>query len=407
MDEKAKHQQIIIKICCVVAAFVLWLYTSNVENPIREYDLKDVPVELINKDSVLNSKLAIISGQQFKVDLKLKGPSSEIFLSKANKFKIVGDLSQYVVSKGENRVPIEVKMKPDNVNILNGANLWVQVNLDELMQKTIPITVAIEGKVKQGYFALSPILKINSAFVSGPAQILNSVAKIEVKCDIGNISSDLNVNLPMQALDVNGKEIISPELKIQPNNIDVSVSVRKMKSVVINAKTKGNISKDLIIKSMTTNPQKVDIYGEDNSITDINSLDTEIIDLSNLNNKMEFDAKLVLPKGVKLANANEYIKFKLEVDKIIQKNLSLDIVAKNLIASNDTTLDVSKASLIISGPENILNSLKNEDIVCYVDLQQLEQGSYTVPIKIDLPNGVSKISSSPEAVKVTIKKKIS
>lgn len=405
MDEKNKRQQIIIKICCVIASFGLWLYTTNIQNPIRQYNLRDVPVELINRDVITNSKLVLMPEQDFKVTLTLKGSASEIYSIKQNQFKVVADLSNYAVVKGENKIPVQIKKRPDNVNVINSGNLWVSINLDELTQKTVPLAANVEGKPKDGYYAFPPIMKINSAFITGPSEVVKTIEKVQVKCDIKNASSDLNFNLPLRALDASGKEIVSSEVNIQPNYLDIAVPIKKIKTVGINVKTKGNISNDAVLKSISSAPDKIEIIGNEKVVSEIDSLDTEIIDLSLLKGTNDDQCKLILPKDVKVFNGNEYVKLKIVTDKIIQKNLSIDVVPKNLKEGYEINKDIPKVSIIISGPESIINNLKNEEVIANVDLDKLEPGDYNVPIKITLPQGITKVSSSPETIKVTIKKK--
>lgn len=76
--DKSENGTLIVKIICLLLSVVLWLYISNVENPLRTYELKGIPVELTNEDSLVDSKFAIVNKQPFTVDLKLEGPSSEI-----------------------------------------------------------------------------------------------------------------------------------------------------------------------------------------------------------------------------------------------------------------------------------------------------------------------------------------
>ena len=45
-----KEQTIIVKIICLLLSFGLWLYVSNVENPVRTHEIKDIPVEILNEE---------------------------------------------------------------------------------------------------------------------------------------------------------------------------------------------------------------------------------------------------------------------------------------------------------------------------------------------------------------------
>ena len=86
--DKGESRTLIVKLICVLLSLGLWLYISIVENPLRTYELKNIPVELINEDALTNSKFAFVNKQQFTVDLKLEGPSSEVANVKKEDFKI-------------------------------------------------------------------------------------------------------------------------------------------------------------------------------------------------------------------------------------------------------------------------------------------------------------------------------
>ena len=57
MDKDGK-QQFIIKICCVIAAFVLWLFITSTENPLTAYKIKNIPVQLLNTDTLTQIQIS-------------------------------------------------------------------------------------------------------------------------------------------------------------------------------------------------------------------------------------------------------------------------------------------------------------------------------------------------------------
>ena len=106
--DKGKNQTLIVKLVCILLSFGLWLYISNVENPVRTYEIKKVPVELVNTDILKNSDFSVVNDQQFTVDLKLEGPSSEMSKVKKDDFKIVADMETYALREGENTIPVQI-----------------------------------------------------------------------------------------------------------------------------------------------------------------------------------------------------------------------------------------------------------------------------------------------------------
>lgn len=402
MDEKNQKQQIIIKICCVIAAFGLWLYITSVLNPVKNYK-KNIPVTIINEDALEQSRLALVPDQKPYVTLTLKGTINDIYSVSEDQFKVVVDLGAYVTKKGENNIPVQIQQSPDNIKILNSDNLWVKITLDDLVEKTVPLKVVTSGKAKDRYYPGKPNTNITDVSVKGPGRFVKLIDRGEIRCDIDGMYRDLNTILPIQAVDINGNAVGG--VKVQPKSAELKLPIKKAKSVSINVKTTGKLNDNSVLDKITVMPEKVDIVGEENIINNISSLDTEPIDLGNLSGD-EVAAKLILPKGVTLVNNNGFVKVKIYSNSMINKNISLAIKTINGDNNYNITLDADKAALNISGLETVINNLKPEDIQCYVDLSSMKEGEHKLPVKVNLPEGIKLVSISPENITVNIKKKV-
>lgn len=403
MDEKNKKQQIVIKICCVIAAFGLWLYITSVSNPVRSYK-KNIPVTIINEEGLEQYRLALLPGQKPYVTLTLKGTINDIYSINEDQFKVVVDLGAYVLKKGENNIPVQIQQSPDIVKILNSDNLWVKISLDDLVEKTVPLKVAVTGKAKEGYYPMTPANNITDVSVKGPSKFVKLIDRGEVKCDIGGMYRDLNIILPIQAVDANGNTI--GEVNVQPKSIGVKIPIKRAKTVSINVKTMGKLSGDRVLDKVAVMPEKVDIIGEESIINNINSLDTQPIDLAS-SNLDEISAKLVVPKGVTLVNnTNGYVKVKVYSSTILNKDISLAVKTINADNNYNITLDEDKVTITISGLESAINNLKSQDIECYVDLSSMKEGQHNLPVNVNLPEGIKIVSKSPENITVNIKKKV-
>lgn len=399
MDEKNRKQQLIIKICCLIAAFGLWLYITSVLNPIKTYK-KNIPVTIINEDNLENFKLSLLPDQKPYVSLTLRGSINDIYSISEDQFKVVVDLSAYVLKRGENNIPVQIQQSPDKVNIINNDNLWVKVMLDDLIEKTVPFKINVVGKVKDGYFPLEATSSINEVTIKGAAQFVNYVQKAEVKCDITNAYRDLATILPIHAVDKDGD--IIENVKIKPISAEVKVPIQKVKSVTINVKTTGQLSENRILQGVAASPEKVEITGEETLVKTIESLDTEPINLAEVTGE-EAVAKLVLPKGVELVKKDEVVKIKVYFNTVADKAVSLLIKTMNLPGDHTIQLDRDRVSIVISGLYDIVNNIKDEDIECFVDLQSLKEGTHNLPVKVNLPEGVNLVSISPDNINVTIK----
>lgn len=404
MDKDGK-QQFIIKICCVIAAFALWLFISSTENPLTPYTLKNIPVQLLNTDVLTRSNLVLVPGQDFNIDLNIKGASTSILLAKkAEDFTIVADLSAYALKSGEQKIPIEIRKSPDNINVLNSDNLFIKINLDELMEAKLPINIKMTGKPKEGFYASEPKLSQTSATVTGGAKRVSMVKEILIEQDIQGVEADVVKTYKLKAVDEAGKEI--NEVTISPSHMDVKIPIRKTKSLGITVKTKGNLAEKYILSSIKAVPEKLDVTGSVAALNGIENLNTETIDLSQINSSTTVNVGVVIPEGLSLVNdSNNIVKVEITLSIMAQKNLSIDIKYNNLSENYNAELETAKSSVAISAPQSVMDALDLTKIIATVDLVNLVEGTHTVKVLVSVPEGVSLVSSNPDKILVTITKK--
>ena len=67
MDSWKNKQKVIVQLVCILLSLCLWIYVTNIKNPIKSYELKNVPVEILNSNSLQDSGLALVPNQNFYV----------------------------------------------------------------------------------------------------------------------------------------------------------------------------------------------------------------------------------------------------------------------------------------------------------------------------------------------------
>ncbi|MCW5197922.1 hypothetical protein F1Z41_03715 [Clostridium perfringens] len=65
----------------------------------REIKLNNVPVQVVNSEVLKDYDLVMVPNQNLTVDLDLEGPSTEIYKVKKEQFKVVVNLSEYVLKR--------------------------------------------------------------------------------------------------------------------------------------------------------------------------------------------------------------------------------------------------------------------------------------------------------------------
>lgn len=401
--EKKKKQLIIMRICCIFASFCLWLYISYCENPINTYKLKNVPVQLTNLDALDQSNLAIIPAQKYTVSFTIRGQNLDVMKTKQSDFKVVADMSLYVLKKGQNKIPVQIIHYPSNINVENAENMWVDVELDELGEKTLNVKTKVEGSPKNGYYYYGGIVSPEKVKVSGPKKYVDSVDTVVGTVNINGLSKDTKLTAELQAYDSEGKVVTN--VKLQPASATITVPIKRSKKVGVNLKTEGQAAAGINIKSIALEQQTVQLLGDEDVLSDISSVNTEPVDLSKVTDTKKISAKLDLPDGVTVLGTNTYVAVDATVEKTIQKTFSVNINTINVDNKFNSAVDTQTAKVTVSGFESIINNIKDGDIKCTADCTSLQEGVHQIQVSETLPQGVTNVSIVPGAVNVNITKK--
>ncbi|HBA05155.1 MAG TPA: hypothetical protein DCW51_15130, partial [Clostridium sp.] len=199
--DKQKRQDIIIRICCVIAALVLWMYIRSSEDPVTTSVIKYVPVKILNEDTLADRDLVLIPNQDFYINLTVKAPASTIKDLDKKEFSLVADLQGYALTPGENKVQVKVKEAIPGVSVVNSDGLLMKVDVDTLADKYVNVTSGIVGEVAEGYYNDDSVISPNSVKISGPQRYLDQVVGAVAQVDITNASTDIDKNCKVTLVD--------------------------------------------------------------------------------------------------------------------------------------------------------------------------------------------------------------
>ena len=405
--DKSENGTLIVKIICLLLSFGLWLYISNVENPLRTYELKNIPVELINQDSLTNSKFAIINKQQFTVDLKLEGSSSEVVNAKKEDFKIVADMSTYALKNGENTIPVQIINYPENINIKNNGFLGIKVNLEELVQKEFTLKSKVKVAFKEHIYEKEQTISPSKITVSGGKSYVEKISDAILTGEEKDIDKNKQSEYDIKFVDSFGNEVSNVES--DNKTAQLSIVVTNGKVVPINLKTTGAIPQGFVLDGYELSKNSINIIGDSKNLDKIQAIDTEFVDMSSLQPDSEINAKLNLPEGISVQNGENSIKVKFNVTKEenTTKNFVCNVQYNNLNPTFLLESSTPTVNVTLSGTKTALDKISNKNINVILDLANVkEEGAFDYTPQGTLVDGNNVTISAVGSVKIVVKKKM-
>jgi YbbR domain-containing protein len=386
----------------LILAIVVWVSAVVAADPNEKHIYpRAVPLEVIGKDT----NLSLSSDLPTTVRVTIEAPQS-IWTQLTNNPDLVKawiDLSG--LGAGEYNVPVkvEVKANPARWEVQPQS---VQVTLEQLVSKTLPVQLEVTGDLPVGYKRGTPTLTPSQVTVSGPQNLVDQVSEIHATLDINGARETRQVAVPLEARNKNGDAVNG--LTLTPKSISVTQPItleNSYKDVVVKVVTQGELASGYRLTNISVSPPTVTVYSAKPEL--INQMpgyvETKPINVANLSDDIEVRTDLNLPAEVSLVGVQSVL-VQISV-AAIEGSLTLSIPVETMGLPPDLTAAISPATVdvIVSGPLPVLDTLTSASFRAVVDLTGLEAGTYQLNPKMDLvPDQVSVQSFLPETVEVTI-----
>ncbi|MGL4741466.1 MAG: CdaR family protein [Sarcina sp.] len=399
MAKKVKNKEILIKVICVLLSFGLWLYINNIENPVRERVINDIPVEIVNPQMLAQYGLALAPNQNPNVSLTISGPAAEVYSINKSQFRVVTDLISYGLKPGENNIPVSILNQPSGVSIKN-TYPRVEINLENLEKKSINVSSEINVKNSPGTLLQNQKISPQTASIEGAESLVNQVSKLVVRGQVDNVKQSTVLNLPIIPVNAQGQEVEG--VTVSPSTASVAINIQQGKYVPIKISTIGTLPSNLKLKGMTQSIQGVDIAGADQA--NVASLATTPIDLSKITQSTTIPVNIVLPKGTVNISGKDSLDVNIEVENITTtKQVSLPVTITGEQSGYQYTLNNATAEITFSGLAAALDSLNTSNISVQANVSKLTATGSAPLVISGLPSGVT-ATANPASMNVEVSK---
>lgn len=413
-----KEKNLMVKFVCLLISFGLWIYVSNIENPIKEYTITNIPVQIVNSDILKEDNLILAPNQTFTISLTIQGSSTNIYSVNKSQFTVVADLSNYTLKAGNNSIPVDIIDSPNNVNIKNNGTLKINVKLENIIEKTMNVQSELNISTDSDTYVKNISFSTSNITVSGPEDSVNEVSKLVVRGNITASNTTTTASFPVVAVDSSGNVVSDVELST--NDVEATITLEKGKSVPIKIQTTGKLKTGLTLESITANPNTIKILGDESDLDSTDEILSEPIDLSSITGDETIITSLVVPENITLLPDEDQIEVNVKVSGEDENNSEAEVndntettktfelpvsIVGNL-SGYTANLSSNTVTVVLKGTEKELNNIEPSDLSCKIDISNLteEGGTVTPTVSISNESGVSIESENPQSINVTFTK---
>ncbi len=387
-----------------ILAVVVWVSAVTSADPNREQTFL-VPVEVVG----LRTDLEVITALPDELELVLLAPNSILMQIAEDPGALVAwmDLSQLGPGRFVVSVQYQVSERYRPVRVVRANPQSVELTLEELVAKTLPIETNVQGEPALGYQAADPEWSAQQVEVSGRASQVERVATVKATLNIEGANETIERAVRLVALDAEGKPVNDVTLK--PNEITVvqTITLRGgYRNMVVKVVTTGQVAEGYRQTSISVSPPNVMVFSADPQLVDQlpGYVETEPLDITGAVDDIETVLSLDLPDGVSvIGDPNVLVQAGIAAMEGNIKIIRL-VETIGLLPEMEASVAPDTVDVILYGPLPVLDTLTETDVRVVLDLTGLEEGIHQLtPEVIILPERVRVETISPETVEVEIR----
>lgn len=397
-----RKNKIVSILLSLVISVCLWIYVVSTVTPDDSQWITNIPVTFVNEDGLFSDRNLVLSeGRDTTVDLKLYGKRQDLLKLNSTNITITADLSQ-VTGSGPWRLPYEIEfpetVSSSEIKVENRSSYYINIDVDKLATKEVEVRALFKGDVAEGYTQEAIELEYDSIQVSGPRELVDSVAWAQVLLERTNVSKSVSDTLTFTLLDGEGNVVESDELKCTVNNttvdkIGVFMPVYMVKEVPLRVDfiEGGGATVDHAVWDIS--PSTVTIKGDPEVLSGLNSITLGTVDLSSIQTTYKKEFEVVIADG--LTNMTDTTAtVSVELKNLKTKTFRVtNISVTNKPEGLQAQVGTLSLQVQLRGPAETVDALTASNVRAVADLSGLNgTGQFTVNTDIYV-DGVSDVGA--------------
>lgn len=299
---------------------------------------------------------------------------------------------------------MKLRWKEFLVALLLSAAAWYMVTGSEKVETQVEMRLEYRGqpanlKIKSG---LESKLTVR---IRGSRGLLRTAATEDMRysMDLGGLTKGKNIiPIPKEQLPFwNGVEVID----VSPSSLEIEADIAVVKSVPLEADVLGEIGPDTQVL-VTIAPPSVQLRGASELLDNIESLRIPVnLSSSNGSGRQTLRHKLIAPSGLD-ATPNEVL-ITLDIQerrKEVTVNRTVNVV--NAPSQFGVFMRPDRVKLVLSVPESLAGKIStNREVAARAKVEATSLGTYSLPVRVSLPQGVTLLRVDPPNVTLTLEQK--
>lgn len=359
------------KLLSLILAIVLWGFVVAGENPTVTTRMTEVPIVIDNAENLENKGLVLMPNYRKYIDVMISGKRNQIINMTPSHIRVTADLAG--LGEGTHNIRLKYSL-PTGINLESESQV-ISAEIQKLISKDFSVNVDKVGNLPTGYLIESIKATPEKITLRGARSTIDSITNLSASLTLSKVEDDIVTNVDVVAMNAEGQKV--DNITYGQKFVNLTALILKQKEVSININTATDtLNPNYRLKNIAINPSKVYVKGKKELVDKLKEVDTQDIDLSDVNKSGVRKVKLELPSGISLTDAKLEFLVDFELEGKIKKEISLS--TSNIGVSGASGVDYAFNSqtykITVSGFSQDLESLKAGDFKASLDLSGKSSG---------------------------------
>lgn len=389
----------------LLLAVAVWISAVSANDPTEENAYpRTVPIEVIGQDA----NLVLMNNPSSGISVRIRAPQSIWATLRTDQTSVRAIIDLSGLEVGTHTVPVQVQVSARPAEIVSYSPRTVNVILERLVSRTLPVELVTRGELSVGFQAEEPILEQDTVTISGPQSLVDQVQRVRAILDLSDAEESIDRTLTLQAVD--GNDVVVNDVSLSPDRVRVTEVITQRfgyRNVVVKAEVTGQVANGYRLTNISVFPPAVTVYSSNAQVVSNlpGYISTLPLDLTNVRDDVDISVLLDLPDGVSVVGDQTEVLVRVGI-AAIESSLTLDSIPVEVVglpAEAQAEVQPETVTVIFSGPLALLEQLTLSNTRVYVDVTGFAAGTYQVEPQVEIIiKDVSVESILPNTIQVVI-----
>lgn len=407
--KKMDRHKIVYLVLSFLVAVTLWIFVDVSSGETVEIEIKDIPIEYLNTDTVLAQRglMLLEEGTTQTVDVKLTASTrwSSTSLDRSA-VRATVDLTD-VTETGTQRITITILYSEgaEGISKKSTSPSMATVNIGELYHKEVEVRCERVGTVAEGYSAGELELSPSVVEIRGQQEDIDPVSYVKVVLNYDNATSTITEELDFQYYDANDQLLSGEGIHPTVDKITATLPVNVTKELTLTMNFIESPGARIQNTTFNIEPKSILVSGDAELLKDVETIVLDDFDLASLDSNTRYSYTIPLPEGCE--NLSGVTKATLTISFNDMKSAPVtttSIRCENVPEGKVADILTEQLTVVVFGTSADVDAVTGSDLVAVADLKDFggAAGTYTVPVTIQSTKGDLGISGTYQ-IRVTLR----